>query len=424
MKLRGYDEYEVTLGDEMRGERASLGRTLEDAQSDLRIRAHIIRAIEDCDLDGFPNDSVVAGYVRSYARYLGLDPEACYSRFCTESGFRSPVSALGGFDQPAQSGGLQNIVAAGAVLGTGLSQSRFAVRSGPVPMSARFSLGGITSVFAMLALIVGLGYGGYGLLQDIQRVRVAPLPEAPEVVVEAPMINAPLIEGGLLRRPDADAYQGDGVLAAAAPADLPPPTLPTRDGPISAIDPATSGVFRNRSPFTSADVANAGGGISAEDAALLASRTDAFMAGANPAGANPAGANPTGAAPVDAVPVVAAAVPSGPPTVVIHATDAAWIRINDGDSAVVYEGILTAGSQFEVPDRVANPLLRTGNAGAVYLLVGSATYGPVGRSGGVISNLSLRAADVENRIPQASAEAIGAAQGGEALQRAEAVVSQ
>jgi cytoskeleton protein RodZ len=420
MKLRGYDEYEVTLGDEMRGERASLGRTLEDAQSDLRIRAHIIRAIEDCDLDGFPNDSVVAGYVRSYARYLSLDPEACYSRFCTESGFRSPVSALGDFDRPAQSGGLQNIVAAGAVLGAGLTQSRFAVRSGPVPMSARFSLGGITSVFAMLALIVGLGYGGYGLLQDIQRVRVAPLPEAPEVVVEAPMINAPsVVEGGLLRRPDANAYQGDGVLAVAAPADLPPPTLPTRDGPISAIDPATSGVFRNNGSFASVGVAETGGEISAEDAALLAFRADAFMAGANPAGANPAGAAPAGD-----VPVVAAAVPSGPPTVVIHATDAAWIRIKDGDAAVVYEGILTAGSQFEVPDRVTDPLLRTGNAGAVYVVVGNATYGPVGRSGGVISNLSLRAADVESQIPQASTEAIGAAQGSEALQRADVVVSQ
>ena len=407
MKLRGYDEYEVTLGDEMRGERASLGRTLIDAESDLRIRTNIIRAIEDCDLDGFPNDSVVAGYVRSYARYLGLDPEACYSRFCAESGFRSPVSALGGFDRPAQSGGLKEIVVAGAALGTGLTQSRFAVRSGPVRMSARFSLGGITSVFAMLGLIVGLGYGGYGLLQDIQRVRVAPLSEAPEVVVEAPIINAPSIEVGLLRRPDADAYQGDGVLAAAAPADL--PTRNTRDGPISAIDPATSGVFRDSDPSLPVALAEAAPGVSAEDAAIFLARADRV---------------PSLAAPANAIQVAAAAVASGPPRVIIHATDAAWIRVNDGAAAVIYEGILTAGSRFEIPDRVANPLLRTGNAGAVYLLVNGAAYGPVGGSGGVISNLSLRAADVESRIPEASAEAIGAAPGDDTLQRAEAVVRQ
>ena len=145
MRLRGYDEYEVTLGDEMRGERASLGKTLLDAEFDLRIKADVIRAIEDCDLDGFPNDSVVAGYVRSYARYLGLDREDCYRRFCAESGFRSPVSAFGGLDQPAQSGGgLHTIVAAGAALGSGLTQSRFAVRSAPARLSARISLGGLT----------------------------------------------------------------------------------------------------------------------------------------------------------------------------------------------------------------------------------------------------------------------------------------
>ena len=215
MRLRGYDEYEVTLGDEMRGERASLGKTLLDAEFDLRIKADVIRAIEDCDLDGFPNDSVVAGYVRSYARYLGLDRDDCYRRFCAESGFRSPVSALGGLEQPAQSGGgLHNIVAAPAALGSGLTQSRFAVRSAPARLSARINLGGLTSALAMLGLIAGLGYGGYALLQDIQRVGFAPLPEAPEVVSEAPLISAPLVEGGLLRRPDANAYQGGGVLAA------------------------------------------------------------------------------------------------------------------------------------------------------------------------------------------------------------------
>jgi cytoskeleton protein RodZ len=404
MMLRGYDEYEVTLGDEMRGERASLGRTLVDAENDLRIKANVIRAIEDCDLDGFPNDSVVAGYVRSYARYLGLDAEDCYQRFCAESGFRRPVSALGGFahsgsfDRSAHNGGLQDIVAAGAALGTGLTQSRFAVRSGPVRMSARISLGGLTSVFAMLGLIIGLGYGGYGLLQDIQRVRVAPLPEAPEVVVEAPTINAPSIEGGLLRRPDAEAYDGDGALANAAPADLLPPPLPPRDGPISAIDPATSGVFRD-GPRGSEQMSSTGASkVSAGDTAVFPR-------------------------PTDPVPVVAA-IPSGPPTILVHATDTAWIRVNDGDAAIIFEGTLAAGSQFEIPARVTAPLLRTGNAGAVYVLVGDAAYGPVGGSGRIVSNLSLLAGDIETLVPEASADAIGTVPGEHPSQRAEAVVSQ
>jgi len=402
MRLRGYDEYEVTLGDEMRGERASLGKTLLDAEYDLRIKADVIRAVEDCDLDGFPNDSVVAGYVRSYARYLGLDREDCYRRFCAESGFRSPVSALGGLEGPAQSsGGLENIAAAGAALGSGLTQSRFAVRSAPARLSARISLGGLTSALAMLGLIAGLGYGGYALLQDIQRVGFAPLPEAPEVVAEAPLLSPPSIEGGFVRRPDANAYQGDGVLAATAPAELPPPVLPARDGPISAIDPATSGLFRDRDPALSIGPAPTVAEAEAGDEATFAD-AEPVLAEAEPA----------------------EAVPAGPPKVIIHATETAWIRVSDVDAAVVFQGILAAGDRYEVPQRIAAPLLRAGNAGAVYVLVDGAPYGPLGGSGAVVKNLSLRAADIELRVPQASAEAIGVEPGDGIQQRAEAVLPQ
>ena len=413
MRLRGYDEYEVTLGDEMRGERASLGKTLLDAEYDLRIKADVIRAIEDCDLDGFPNDSVVAGYVRSYARYLGLDRDDCYRRFCAESGFRSPVSALGGFEQPAQSGGgLHNIVAAPAALGSGLTQSRFAVRSAPARLSARINLGGLTSALAMLGLIAGLGYGGYALLQDIQRVGFAPLPEAPEVVSEAPLISAPLVEGGLLRRPDANAYQGDGVLAAIAPAEFPPPVLPARDGPISAIDPATSGLFPGRDP--------------ARDMAQDLAQDLAISNGPAPTETGP---ESIFAAVADAEPVLAEtepaeAVPAGPPKVNIHATETAWIRVSDVDAAVIFQGILAAGDRYEVPGRFTAPVLRAGNAGAVYLLVDGAPYGPLGSSGGVVKNLSLRAADIERRFPLASAAAIGVDPGDDPEQRAEAVLPQ
>ena len=58
----------------MRGERATLGRTLLDVQRDLRIKAAYIAAIENADPAVFPNPSFIPGYVRSYARYLGPGP--------------------------------------------------------------------------------------------------------------------------------------------------------------------------------------------------------------------------------------------------------------------------------------------------------------------------------------------------------------
>src|SRR5919106_4207628 len=88
-----YGPYEYSLGDELRGERATLGKSLLDVQRDLRIKAAYIDAIENARPDAFPDPSFVPGYVRSYARYLSLDPEEVYQRFCRESGFSTAQSA-------------------------------------------------------------------------------------------------------------------------------------------------------------------------------------------------------------------------------------------------------------------------------------------------------------------------------------------
>ena len=89
----GFGPYEFSLGDELRGERATLGKTLLDIQRDLRIKAAYIAAIEDAKPEVFPNPSFIAGYVRSYARYLGMDPDEVFQRFCRESGFTGKAGA-------------------------------------------------------------------------------------------------------------------------------------------------------------------------------------------------------------------------------------------------------------------------------------------------------------------------------------------
>jgi len=91
--VSGFGTYEYSLGDELRGERATLGKTLLDIQRDLRIKAAYIAAIEDAKPEVFPNPSFVPGYVRSYARYLGLNPDEVFQRFCQESGFTSAAAA-------------------------------------------------------------------------------------------------------------------------------------------------------------------------------------------------------------------------------------------------------------------------------------------------------------------------------------------
>ena len=74
-KPTGFDSFELRLGDVMRGERATLGKSLLDVQRELKIKATYIAAIENCDTTAFETQGFIAGYVRSYARYLGMDPD-------------------------------------------------------------------------------------------------------------------------------------------------------------------------------------------------------------------------------------------------------------------------------------------------------------------------------------------------------------
>ena len=39
LKLRGFDDFDICLGDIMRGERATLGKSLVDVQKELKINA-------------------------------------------------------------------------------------------------------------------------------------------------------------------------------------------------------------------------------------------------------------------------------------------------------------------------------------------------------------------------------------------------
>src|SRR5688572_33406426 len=92
-KLRSFDDYQLRLGDLMRGERATLGKSLLDVQRELKIKAAYIAAIENADPSAFDTPGFIAGYVRSYARYLNMDPDWAFETFCRESGFSTPSGA-------------------------------------------------------------------------------------------------------------------------------------------------------------------------------------------------------------------------------------------------------------------------------------------------------------------------------------------
>lgn len=357
-KPKGFDDFELRLGDLMRGERATLGKSLLDVQRELKIKATYIAAIENCDVSAFETQGFISGYVKSYARYLGMDPEFAFKRFCAEAGF----SVAHGMSAAASSPDLTAKRAQQREQGDPLFNPNAAFIPRSEGMLARIEPGAVGSLLVLAVLIGAIGYGGWSVLQEVQRVQLAPVDQAPAVAVDidplagvqpAPVVTA---EDGTVPADGTDLAALDPVQAAAGsdrlsrPQALDVPVLTSRDGPIAAIDPRATGTLAT---------------AETED---LASAVD--MAVAEAVG--------------DAVQVV-----EQPKTVEILAVRPSWVRVQSADGTVLFEKILDAGERYAVPQLEAPALLRAGNSGSIYFTVGDKTYGPAATGGSVVKNVAL-----------------------------------
>ncbi|MGB3407651.1 MAG: RodZ domain-containing protein [Jannaschia sp.] len=382
---RGYDSFDMRLGDEMRGERATLGKSLMDVQRELRIKASYIAAIENADLTAFDSQSFVAGYVRSYARYLNLDPEIVFARFCEESGFGG-ISAL----KPMESEISRRAIALGPLPGLGglATKATRKKASGPVdplmgagnpfankatPVFAGFEPGALGSLAVLALLVGGIGYGGWTLVKEIQRVQVAPVEQAPELLAEldplAPVpaqVDAPEVAG-------VDLPTADALSRLYRPQALEAPILTARDAPIATITPGTGGALASADPRS---------GLAGPDARSIGIGNGVTAALAEALGTTAAAEETPG------TPQVLA---SAPDAVVLFAVRPAWVRIRSADGETLFEKILEPGETYEVPASEVAPTLRTGNSGALYLAVAGQTYGPVAPGAQVVSGIALAA---------------------------------
>lgn len=69
------------LGDDFRSAREARGLTLSDVAEQIHIRSVYLNAIENEDWKSIGAPVYVRGFIRTYARYLGLDAEAAVARF-------------------------------------------------------------------------------------------------------------------------------------------------------------------------------------------------------------------------------------------------------------------------------------------------------------------------------------------------------
>jgi cytoskeletal protein RodZ len=336
----------VRLGDLMRGERATLGKSLLDVERELRIRANYVAAIENADPSVFDTPGFIPGYVRSYARYLGMDPDKAFAAFCAESGF----SIAHGMSQEAssRSAAERNVIAKPRVqdplMGNGTpflpATDNFLTRIEPAAVG---------SALVLVALIGAIGYGGWSVLRQVQQVQLAPVENTPVVLADLdPLAQVSrgenVAEGAGVFQPPRE----ERVSRLYRPKALDVPVMVARDAPISTLDPREVGTLSPAAPVADRDSAIA-----------FALREAQEMDPDKPLSPRVVSSDRAG--------------------VQVLAVRPAWVRVNGADGSVLFEGILNAGQTYEVPATEEPPVLRVGESGAVYFVVNGAHYGPAGQ---------------------------------------------
>ena len=360
LKLKGFDDFEVRLGDIMRGERATRGKSLMDVQRELKIKAAYIAAVEDADPSVFDTPGFIAGYVRSYAKYLGMDAEESFDLFCKESGFK-PIHGMSDKALPNRLSREQRLAASAARPSSGLGASTTPFLP---PRESFFNRVDIRAIFSSLVLVFllgGLGYGAYTVVQKIQRVQMVPVEQPPLVASDLdplrPRVSTDLSSGQV-------SLSSDEIYSRIyRPQALDRPVLVPRDGAISNLNPNEQGAFAFPIP--------------AQVAAMDTTTNDTLQ-------------SVLGAVVTPAAPPALQLVEPLPDPVRLVAEQGVWLRVKDADGSIIFEQIMDAKNPFDVPfsDRPA-VIERAGNSGALFFLVNGELYGPAGNGARTAKNIEL-----------------------------------
>ncbi|MDC3067802.1 DUF4115 domain-containing protein [Paracoccaceae bacterium] len=418
-KVNGFDSYKLLLGEELRGERATLGKSLLQVQKDLRIKAAYISAIENCDLDAFPNKGFVAGYVRSYARYLNLNAEEVYERFCLESGF----SARDRYSRIPINNTDKRVVSKDYKIGSNLDWKPSTVgfqNTNSVIKSRQYLFMG--PVLLVGVILFGLCLGAWKVLIDIQKLKIIPaenLPiimsemnlEATDISVKSSdnsfgMINiAPHVNNNITQSLESlpNVIYRDGPIARLGIEDVGVlgmnsininKTQPFVGGTISQLpqkDTFAYGIFPEfdssvsivgnikKEPNKLFVDPNVKKFVSPKDILVKEnSETSEFEKNNANGGFIQANENNT--------------------TLNIFAVNPSWIRIKDKGRNIVVEKILKSGEVLEIKKNWFSGDLRAGNAKDLFFSLNGVTYGPVSDKTRVIKNFKIDPQNIFNSL--------------------------
>ncbi|MFL2790202.1 MAG: helix-turn-helix domain-containing protein [Paracoccaceae bacterium] len=367
-----FDAYEISLGELLRGERATLGKNHEQVQKDLKIKVEFIEAIEKCDLTGLGNRSFIAGYVRTYARYLGLDPEQVYKRFCQESGFLSselnPFSSVNKKNLKKKTETfpiLDNKWQPGS-LGSSYNQRKGAFLT---------LLPKIAPVAFFLVVLLGVGYWSNAIIQDLQRLEIVPTENDPyqsvnflsDIMGQSNEISQVESHLQTLDTSTTNLEDDNFLVNYYASQEELFPIVENRDSPIAKIDPNSRGIFvKSESKPT------------INDAKELKNR----FVSARP----------------DYIYKPRVMISPRPPVLRLIALEKAWVRLRDEQGDIYLERNFKAGEQFKIPNHLFTGSLRAGNATKVYFELDGKIFGPLSKGNSVVKNFRLHPLDIGKEL--------------------------
>lgn len=385
-----FEETKASLGDELRAARSARGLSISDVEADLRIRSHYIEAIEAGDLSSLPDKVYVDGFLRNYAVYLDIEADDVVRRFNAET-----------VGTPAKSSSLLKSKSKP----TNDPLAGFSAKPSSRSRAGGF-LNGVVSLWPLVA-VIALGAGIWFAVQAARDAGM--IPENLSLIGEAETLE-PVFEANI-------SDEGDGINETIErPADLSYAKLGTppywnaeeeeeaADGPLSAIDIDTVGLFQTKPTMPS--VFNQPTALPAPFARRPLDPVEDIAAQTRAALSMPADAP---LATEQNIETIAADIAQADLPVVdakefaLVATDETWIEIKAVSGAVRFSGILASGESYDIPDEDGLSL-KVGNAGGLSIEIAGQTFGPFGRSGAVMRRIALERTDLERRFADVPSE--------------------
>ncbi len=363
------DVLDVPLGDLMRGERATQGKSLLDVERELKIKAAHVAAIENADLSVFATKGFVAGYVRSYARYLGIDPEWAFKRFSDEAGFYGVHGQSA--DQAKKAKRVFGEAPKNVAVNDVMSSARVSFAPEKESWFANLEPGALGSAAVLIALVMGIGYGAYSVLTEIQRVQFVPIEEAPETVASLDPLAGAGVNMTVASLPDATTPRVPGfdpIDPIYRPQALDVPVLTPRDQAIATLDPNSNGQFAAPPSLLRPEPQIEEPGFELASGVQVTEERDGDE-------------------------------------VILFAVRPSWIRIRSASGTVLFEGTLNAGESYTLPEGAEAPTLRAGNAGSLYFAVNGVTLGPSGPGASIARDVILTADALSDNYVMADAAA-------------------